>query len=400
MKKFMHLFLIIIFTLSTLKLYGQIAYKTFLIKPAKLTELNVLYQKKEIQNNPAFKRLINEADEYLTMKPVSVMDKSQTPPSGNKHDYMSMGPYWWPNPETKNGLPYIRRDGERNPEIYKITDHTLEAKMAEAVKTLSLTYAITRNPKYSAKAAELLRVWFLNENTKMNPNLNYAQGIPGICTGRGIGIIETHSFSDIVDAVGILETSGEWTKKDDAGIKKWFGKYLNWLTTGKYGKDEAEKKNNHGTWCNVQVVSISLFLGKDELAKKILNEAKVKRIGHQIEADGKQPEELVRTKAWSYSLFNLGALFQLAYLGDNVGIDLWHYKNSRGGSIRKALDFILPYSTDLSKWKYQQIAKIDVNSVYPLLLIAEKKYSKEVYSDWIKKIFNGKEGRLTANLFY
>ncbi len=374
--------------------------RTFLISSARLDKLREEYVNNEIQSNPAYKLLIKEADQSLHMKPVSVTDKTVTPPSGSKHDYMSMGPYWWPNPKTKDRLPYIRRDGERNPEISKISDHRLEGRMVEAVNVLSAAYFLTRESRYSEKAVQLIRVWFLDKNTRMNPNLNYAQGIPGICTGRGIGIIETHNFADLIDDIGMLRVSSEWTKREDAGIKKWFAEYLNWLITSKYGKDEAGWKNNHGTWYAVQAASISLFLGKIKQAKNILNRAKVTRIGSRIESGGQQPLELARTKSWGYSVFNLSALFHLALLGDNVGIDLWHFQSPNGGSIRKALDFILPYALDMDKWKYKQIEKIDVNSLYPLLLIAEQKYDFKTYSNWIKKIFDGKEKRQTFNLFY
>ena len=374
--------------------------KTYSISSDRLNELHELYVNGKLQYNKAFQELIARSNNFLDMKPVSVMDKQLTPPSGNKHDYMSMGPYWWPNSKTKNGLPYIRKDGETNPGIRKITDHSYEGKMGSAVSTLSLAYYITKDPEYSRKASKLLRVWFLDDSTKMNPNLNYAQGIPGICTGRGIGIIETRNMYEIVDAIGMLETSNEWSKEDDIGIRKWFTEYLNWLRTSKYGNDEYNWKNNHGTWCSVQIVAVSLFLGKDELAKQVLNEAKTKRIGHQIRSDGGQPEELARTKSWSYSVFNLTALFHLAGLGDNVGIDLWNYKNQKGGSIRKALDYILSHSLHPEDWKYKQITKIDVGSLYPLLLVAEKKYDMKTYSDWINKLSIGNQDKQIYNLLY
>lgn len=374
--------------------------KVYSINPVKLIELRGSYIKSKLENNEAFKKLISKADNLLNMKPVSVMDKSQTPPSGDKHDYMSMGPYWWPNPDTKDGLPYIRKDGERNPEIYKITDHAYEGKMTNAVYKLSLAYYITNDSKYSKKAVQLIRVWFLNDSTKMNPNLNYAQGIPGICTGRGIGIIELSSIYNIVDAIGILESSGEWLKKDDEEIRKWFEDYLYWLTTSQYGNDELNWKNNHGSWYDVQTASISLFLGKNDPAKKIINRAKNKRIDMQIKPDGRQPLELERTKSWGYSVFNLNALFHLAYLGDHVGVDLWHYESHDGASIRKALDFILPFTLNMDMWKYEQIQKIDTDSIYPLLLLAEKKFDEKIYMDWIEKIFGGKEKGQIVNLLY
>jgi hypothetical protein len=313
---------------------------------------------------------------------------------------MSMGPYWWPNPDTKDGLPYIRKDGERNPEIYKITDHVYEGKMTNAVYSLSLAHYITNDPKYSNKAVQLIRVWFLDDSTKMNPNLNYAQGIPGICTGRGIGIIELSSIYNIIDAVKILETSNEWSGKDDEKIRNWLEKYLNWLTISQYGNDEFNWKNNHGSWYDLQTASIALFLGKVELAKEIIERVKTKRIDLQIKPDGKQPLELERTKSWGYSVFNLNALFHLAYLGDNVGVDLWNYETPDGGSIRKALDYILPFTLNMDEWKYEQIQKIDIDSIYPLLILAEKKFNKNIYSDWKKKIFNGKNKGQIFNLLY
>lgn len=400
MKTVFKTFLPAIFALSISLFADSNNCKTFSINPNRLAALHKMYLKNKLGDNEAFKNLISRADNYLDMKPVSVMDKSQTPPGGDKHDYMSMAPYWWPNPNTADGLPYIRKDGERNPEIYEISDHSSEGKMTAAVESLSLAYYITKGIKYSKKAVQLLCVWFLDKDTRMNPNLKYAQAIRGICTGRGIGIIETASMYKIVDAIGMLETSKEWTKRDDMEIRKWFDEYLNWLRTNRYGKDESNKKNNHGTWYDVQVVSISLFLGKDDLARKVLNEANTKRIALQIEADGKQPLELERTKSWSYSVFNLTALLHLAYLGDNVRTNLWDYKNPKGGSIRKALSYVLPYSLNMAEWKNKQIQKIDVNSLYPLLLLAEKKYDRKIYSGWTKKIFNKKADSQPANLSY
>lgn len=379
---------------------GPDSCKTYSIDPDKLTELHKLYIEGKLQSNESFKELIIEADNFLEMEPVSVIYKLQTPPSGDKHDYMSIGPYWWPNPETPDSLPYIRKDGERNPEIYKITDHKYCSKMIKAVGTLSLAYFITKESKYSGKAVQLLRIWFLDEETKMNPNLNYAQGIPGICEGRGIGIIETASFYIIIDAIGILETSDDWSEEDDSNIKKWFEEYLTWLTTNQYGIDESNWKNNHGSWYDVQVVSISLFLGKTDLAKKILNEAKIKRISAHIQQNGKQPFELERTRSWHYSEFNLTALFQLAVLGDNNGINLWDYESDKGGSMRKALDYLLYYVLKMDLWEYEQIEDINPESIYPLLLLSERKYDKKIYSDWIKKIYSDKIKKHRANLLY
>ena len=298
---------------------------------------------------PALQKLDRDAKQQLTVGPFSVVNKSQTPPSGDKQDYMSQAPYFWPDPASSSGLPYIRRDGERNPEIRKISDHAEMSRMIDAVQTLSLAYYFTLDERYAARATLLLRTWFAYPRTRMNPNLQFAQGIPGVNTGRGIGIIETQRLVDVIDSVGLLSESGSWTARDQQLLEQWFDQYLKWLMESPNGKDEAAAKNNHGTHYDVQVVTYALFLGKRDLAIKVLNEVPQKRFAVQIESDGSQPLELARTKAWSYSVMNLRGLLTLVHLGKQVGIDLWT------DPPRKALEFLEPYARGEKKWPYQQI---------------------------------------------
>src|SRR5262249_17228397 len=158
---------------------------------------------------------------------------------------------------------------------------------------------------YAVRAAQLLRVWFLDPATRMNPNLQYAQAIPGVNTGRGIGLIETRGLAQVVDAVGLLAGSNALTGADQRGLQEWFAGFLRGMVKRKNGRDEAAAKNNHGTYFDLQAASFALFLGRNELAVNILQSARQKRIATQIEPDGRQPLELVRTKAWSYSVGNL-----------------------------------------------------------------------------------------------
>jgi len=276
---------------------------TFLMDADRLVALKKKYQQQDAATVALINDLKKEADKFLDMKPVSVMDKTINPPSGNKHDYMSQAPYFWYDSSKPNGLPYIRRDGQRNPEIYKITDRTYLGNLDNATRTLGLAWYFTGDEKYAAKASTLLRTWFLNNETKMNPHLEYGQGIPGINTGRGIGIIETVSLTGIVDAEGLLQGSRSWKAEDHKGVQDWYAKYLDWLLNSKYGKDEAAAKNNHGTWYNVQVVDFALFTGDKQKAKQLAEESK-KRIDSQIGSDGKMQLELDRTNGLGYSSMN------------------------------------------------------------------------------------------------
>ena len=359
--------------------------RAFLLNPETLHANKQRVRQGDSVLAPALAKLERDAKKALTAGPFSVTTKDVTPPSGDKHDYMSQAPYFWPDPATSNGLPYIRRDGERNPEIDKINNHRVKDQMEDAVETLALAYYFKEDESYAEKAAQLLRTFFLDPQTRMNPNLQFAQGIPGINTGRGIGLIETRGLTRVVDAIGLLAGSKSWTASDQRGMEDWFSRFLEWMLESKNGKDESAAKNNHGTYYDVQVVSFSLFLKKTELAREVLLTARSKRIAVQIEPDGRQPLELARTKAWGYSVGNLDGLMKLARLGENLGIDLWNYKTADGRSIHKALAFLLPFALG-EKWTYQQLGEWPPQQLFPLLRSAAQKYQDSEIKSAIAKV--------------
>lgn len=334
---------------------------------------------KQHPNPSVLKAVRVNADWATTEGPYSVMDSQETPPSGTKHDYISMGPYWWPNRNTKNGLPYVRHDGHINPEFYKYSDAREIDKLIKAVHALGLGYYLTGKEEYAAHAVLLLRTWFLNPATRMNPNLNYAQGIPGKTPGRGIGIIDSHEMPMLLDGITLISGSRAFTAQDRAGLHRWFSQFLNWLQTSKNGRDESNAKNNHGSWYDQQVVGIALFLGDKDTAKQVAETAKTKRIALQIKADGSEPLELARTKSFSYSVFNLEALMRLAAEAQHVGVDLWSYRAPDGGSIRGALNYLLPYAAGKKEWTHQAINGVHPEILTEPLLLAAIHYHDAAY---------------------
>jgi hypothetical protein len=349
----------------------------------------------------ALKQLVYDADTSLLIRPVSVMEKAQMPASGNKHDYMSLARYYWPDTTKPNGLPYAERDGIVNPEIYTITDYNNYNRMIAAVHTLGLAYYFTCNEKYAEHAALMLKTWFLDPETRMNPNLNFCQAIKGINDGRPTGLIETREIALAGDAAKLLTGSKAWTTKDDMGLKKWFSEYLNWLLESPNGKGETKAPNNHGVWFDVQITSVALFAGREDIAKSILEEAKEKRIVKEIEPDGSMPLELARAISKHYTRFTLEGFFRLASIGERVKVDLWHFDKD-GHSIQKAFEYPMPYILGQKEWKYKQIYQYDWKAFYPLYLQAIVVYNSksEEYSKFLELLSDSQSETNRLHLIY
>ncbi len=327
----------------------------------------------------ALTELIAQAERALQFAPVAVTQKSFAPPSGDPHDYVSLARYFWRNPDTADGLPYISRDGEVNPEIFSIPDHRHFDLLMENVFVLSLAFWFTDDARFAQHATTLMRVWFLDPDTRMNPHLNFAQGIRGVNDGRGIGIIEARELALVVDAMGLLASSADWRERDEQGMREWCAQFLDWLLTSQHGRDESNQKNNHGTFYDALVVALALFVGKDEIARDTIERAMQQRIATQFLPDGRQPLELARTLSWHYSVFNLQAWFRLASLGERIGLDVWHFQTHEGIGIRCGVDYLVEFAN--AEWTHPQIAPREYAVFYALLWQAASKLNEPSYRD-------------------
>lgn len=324
---------------------------------------------------------LKQADQALKVAPLAVTQKTRVAPSGNPHDYASTAPYFWPDPAKPDGRPYIRHDGRVNPESRTAASDILRAQqMSGTVSLLTRAYTATQEEKYAAHAALLLRTWFLDPATYMRPHLNFGQGVPGLNTGRQIGIIEGTTIVSALDQASQLVGSKAWPPADHAALMKWADQFLTWYLTSPFGVKEGNGGNNHGTHYDVQVMRLALMLERPDLARQVAEAAKMKRIAAQIEPDGRQPQELARTASFSYSQMNLRGLTTLANLADRVGVDLWHFETADGRSIRKALDFMVPYLKDPAKpWPYEQIKHLDRGGFSSMLRQAAQVYHEPAY---------------------
>lgn len=347
---------------------------------------------------PAYKLLLKDADKALQFGPVSVMEKKNNPPSGNKHDYMSLAPYFWPDPNKADGLPYIRKDGQTNPEVLEYKDKEYMPKLCGMVHTLALAYYFSEENVYAEHAAKLLRVWFLDTATRMSPNLNFAQAIRGENTGRGAGMIDSRHLVKVVDAIGLLQGSKYWKTEYQRGMKQWFSDFLTWMQTSKNGINEMNAPNNHGAWYDVQRLSMALFTDNMDLAKKIVLNAE-SRLDKQMDNNGKFPKEMERTISLHYTAFVMNAFFTIAQMAEKTGMDLWSYTSPSGKSLKKGFNALLPYISKEKEWEGQQIKDFDYEDGYTLLVQGYRFECKKC-NETIKTLAGDKAERLRVNLLY
>jgi len=369
-----------------------------------LDALALAANKKKLKSNDpimmaSYKLLIKDADEAMEFGPVSVMEKKNIPPSGDKHDYMSLAPYYWPDPAKPDGLPYIRKDGQTNPEVKDYKDKEYQPALCSNVYTLALAYYFSDEKEYAQQAARLIRVWFLNKETAMNPNLNFAQAMKGQNTGRGAGLIDTRHYVNLIDAISLISHSLYWTDDDQHGMKKWFADFLNWMQTSPNGVDEMDAPNNHGAWYDAQRLSMALYIGDKDLAKKIVINAQ-DRLDKQIDANGSFPKEMERTISLHYTTFVMEAFFNIALMADDAGIDLWHYTSPSGKSLEKAFTVLRPYLVKEKEWQGQQINEFDYEEGYFLLKEANLHFNCGNCEANIKSLAGDKYFRLRMNLLY
>jgi hypothetical protein len=332
-------------------------------------------------------RILKAAAIALKQVPVTITAFPAKLSQGGVNDFYSNGDYWWPDPTKPDGLPYIRRDGESNPGNF--SQHRMAVKaLRDSVAALAAAYKVTGDDRYAAKAAELLRVFFLDEKTRMNPSLNFAQAIPGVSPGRGIGIIDALHLIEIPVAVRAMEKSKAFQAATDVGLRRWFRDLAEWMTTSKNGMDEAGEKNNHAVAFYLQLAVYADFTGDEAKLALCRQQFKEVFVLKQMAPDGGFPLELARTKPYAYSIFQLDNMTLLCQVLSTEADNLWAFELPDGRGIRKAVAYLYPFLADKSAWPL----KPDVQAWdgwparQPALLFAGCAFGEEKYLELWKKL--------------
>lgn len=307
--------------------------------------------------------ILEDADGWLEVGPWSVTSKNATGPSGDIHDFVSQMPYFWPSEGSPDGCPYVIRDGEYNPEAQQYSTDDDGMKQAfESSYALSLAWYYTGEEKYSKHASLILKTWFLDEKTKMDPNMNYGSLLPCVEPEDNpyifTGLISASSrITFVLEAARLLEVTEApgWTHNDTTELQKWCSDLLRWLTTTEQGKITLGGFNNHGVYAHLAGIALGLYAGNKGMTYELLNNVTL-RIDDGIAANGSQPHELVRTQPFHYSMFTLVGFTHIISLAERLcsGPDLWNYIGPDGQSIQKAIEFLIPPALNgKDAWPYE-----------------------------------------------
>lgn len=340
-----------------------------LLAPTQAQAMDLQYvskvREKVAANDPAYAaamaHLLTEADKALIAGPFTVTDKKVLAASNDPKDYVSLAPYYWPNPKKPDGLPYVSRDGQVWPDSRKpdYSDRLRLEDLFVAVRTLNIAAYMTGKPQYARRSALLLRTFFLDPRTGMNPNLNFAQAVRGESSGRSYGIIDFNSVPDVLDSIKLMEQvapADVWTDADRQGLRKWSVDFLHWLNSSKNGIEESRAANNHGAWFDATSACFADYIGDSDKVKQLVRASEA-RIDHHIRVDGTLPLELARTRSWHYSIFALSAYAITSERARRVGVDLWHYQptDPTAGGLSKAVSYLLHFTETKESWPKKDI---------------------------------------------
>ena len=349
--------------------------------------------------NTLQEKTLDDARWALTQQPETVTASIAERSAGGKHDFYSEGDYWWPDPSDSDA-PYIRRDGLTNPDNF-VAHRLTMIRFSRIVGALVSAWKITGENQYIQHALHHVAAWFIDAGTRMNPSLLYAQAIKGHVTGRGIGIIDTIHLIEVAQALLLLEEAGILDNDFLHATKAWFNDYLTWLTTHPYGIEEMNAKNNHGTCWVMQVAAFAKYTGNQELLQFCTERYKQVLLLQQMASDGSFPLETERTKPYGYSLFNLDAMATICHLLSHDENNLWDYETTDSLSIKKGIQFMLPYVRDKTSWPYGADVMYWENwpVAQPFLFLGAIAYGDTTLLDtWVSLEHNPTEEEVIRNL--
>ena len=212
-----------------------------------------------------------------------------------------------------------------NPARFVANQTALNA-MCDAVFTLGAASFLLDNAGLRQARRPLIHTWFLNPKTRMNPDLDYAQSVPGVNNGRGAGVVDGRVFVRAIQGMEFLAQTGDWDAKDQAAVHKWFEEYLHWLTHQQERHRREEERQQSRFVVGRPGGRRGQFRGNKPRRSNGLQFYRDHLLPRQIMPDGSAPREEMRARSLRLSSFNSGGVLH----------DLPHRPGARRWTVERA----------------------------------------------------------------
>jgi len=347
----------------------------------------------EFSSSPAFslvastdrERILRTADLYLPIPPETITSHPSERNPGGPHDYFSEGDYYWRNPADPDA-PCIHRDGYSNPDNFQGHRKAMVA-LSVQVPALTAAWILCGDRRYAEHAVDHLLAWFVRPETRMNPHLEYSQGVHGVTKGSSWGVIDSLHLTEVARAASFLLDAFMISKEAQA-VRDWFASYLHWMKTSENGAKERAAANNHATAWALQASEFARLIDDEETRRNIRKWYRTVFLPNQMGLDGGFPRELARTKPYNYSIFNMDVMATLCQSLRTPQENLFDFTLEDGRGACKAMEFLYPFLADKSKWSYprdvEHFDSLPVRS--PSLLFCGLACGREEYVELWKRL--------------
>lgn len=328
-----------------------------------LSAQNILWDTKnlhELKANPGnslYKNTVELANWYSAQMPATVTRKGQSF-SGDYHNYESLSIYTWPDSNNPSG-PWVTRQGYINPQ-YKEYDFERLLHLENVIRHFALSYYLTNDDKYHEAAKRWITTWFIDPDTYMYPQMEYAQVRPGDYGNHGTpwGIIEAYTLVNVFEAYQLMNGIKPFDKETTTKVHAWVKDFSDWLQNSALGKLESTMENMHSMTYDVMLFYFASFNNDKKLMKVISNRIVDERMAKQIDDKGMMPFEMNGNRVFHDHLYNLQRIVDFCIIQKNMGKKF--YKQNQK-LIDSVFDFMMPYMKAPDTFPYPQVSDWDTD---------------------------------------
>jgi hypothetical protein len=317
------------------------------------------------------------------VQPITSIPAKRSPGAAN--DYYSEPEDYFPSKDGE--APWVRRPSAANPEAFA-AHRDLVYELGRSVSALTAAFVVTGEDRYAARAAEHLRAWFVAPGTRMTPNLQFAQRIPGAAAGRPEGVIETVPLAEVARSVRFLAGSNTLTAAELTAIRKWFAEYATWMNESRMGGLARDSKDQHGSSWLFQSAAyadanVTGLTSDDSTLSALRHRFRTMTLRAEITGIGIFPHVVSSPNPYRDCLFNLDLLCLACELMTTRFDNPWEFELQDGPGLRAAVAFhypaignraVWPYPADLAHFKDLPGRRIS-------LLLAGRAYRRPEYVD-------------------